>query len=153
VDNNPFWGFSWLRQTMSTYRVGATFSLIAAGIALLVIGHIRSPVLDVLGGALIVIGGWPLIAGHRCRRDAFRLEAHARAEDAILNAASDIAVGSAVDAAAGRPGLALLVTENPRAAGVARRACLSLARDEPEDADHWLDAANEIEHAGAPLST
>lgn len=138
---------------MSPYRVGATFSLIAAGMALLVIGDVRSPILDVLGGALIVIGGWPLVAVRRSRDDAFRLERRARAEDAILETAADIAAGTAVEAAVGRPALASMVAENPKAANLARRDCLFRARDEPDHADHWLDAANEIEHAGAPLSS
>ena len=93
-----------------------------------------------------------MAAGRRSRRDAFRLERRARAEDAILETAADIATATAAEAAVGRSALASMVAENPKAANVARRDCLSRARDQPDHADHWLDAANEIEHAGAPLS-
>src|SRR5262245_58054182 len=148
VNNNPFWGFTWLRQTMATYRRGATVSLVVAGGVLVIVGR-TSPILDGLGMALVLIGAWPLLADRRAQRDASRLEAHARAEDEIVALARRIAGAGAAEVAALRPGLMAQVDDDAAAADAARRICLERARDDPAEADRWLDAANEIERAAS----
>ncbi len=150
--HDPLWGIDWIRAAVKRGGAGPTWLIVLAGLIVIGFGVADAPLLIILGVALVLVGGWPIVRRRRSGRDTARLQAHAHREDAVLELAQQIGGMSATAAVAARTQLADLVAGDPSAAEFAREECLRRAAHEPGLADMWLDAANEIAAARGVLA-
>lgn len=148
MNNDPFWGFGTIREVMRKPGYGSGLLLLPGGVLVAVLGAVFSaPAVLAIGIVTTLVGGWTAMNRRRSNRLAGRLEEHARREDAIVAAATELPMSGTVDAIGCRPRLVALVAEDRKAAEVARQVCLHRSAEYPDEADAWLDAASEIAEA------